>query len=219
MKSKLWGYRVLMVLPPLLAWLGTWGAWIPDRSAGLQQNVYDFAEWATYLNDVRFGGLGGTPDLLRMGVALGAVVLAFSIRGPEPGLLDWGGRLLAVLTGIALLPPYPGSLSPLALQSWLSVSYRWQFLAAMCALIGAALSVFPLRPVPQTLLVIVLSTSAIILALHGFNTLLLPFEAHYARPLAPGWGALLFYVGLGIVVVSHTVWVLEKHRPAEMPAV
>ncbi len=216
MSKRLSGHTWSLVgtLALVLAWAGIWGSWMPGRSASLSQNAIDFAEWSTYLMDVRSGQLRSMPDLLRGGLALAALALALAGGWVQRTGLRLLSRAAALLVGIMLLPPYPGGLNPVALSIWLSESYRWQLGAALLALAGVILAatVRPLAAVWRCILVILSSGAALALTLLSFSRLIRPFEAHFDRPLGPGWGLVVFTAGLVLAIAAHAVTLLRRPR-------
>jgi hypothetical protein len=181
----------------LLAWLGVWGAWIGHKTVALTQNAIDLAEWSDYLMDVRFGGLAGTPDRLRLAVGLAMIALALGAGAIGNWWLRWGMRLIAALPAVVMLPPYP-----FLLELWWSNSYGVRFTIALLALAGIAVSgLFDrLAGVVRQAAIAVLGTVSAVLGIWAFLALKPPFEAHYASSIAPGWGALLFWGGLILAV-------------------
>ncbi|GAB4478132.1 MAG: hypothetical protein Kow00124_22120 [Anaerolineae bacterium] len=210
-------WTLVGTLALVLAWVGIWGSWLPGHSASLSQNAIDFTEWSTYLMDVRSGQMRGMPDLLRGGLALAALALALA----GGWVRQTGLRLLigaaALLVGIMLLPPYPGGLSPAALSIWLSAAYRWQLAAALLTLFGVilAVTVRPLAAVWRCILVMITGGAALALAFLAFSRLIRPFEAHFDRPLGPGWGLVVFAGGLLLATVAHAVTLLSRPRDDE----
>jgi hypothetical protein len=181
----------------LLVWVGIWGAWIGHKTVALTQNAIDLAEWSDYLTDVRFGELAGTPDRLRLSVGLAMIALAGGAGAISNRWLRWAACLLATLPVITLFPPYP-----FLLDLWWSDSYGVRFTIALFALIGIAVSAIFDRltgPVRQ-ISVAVLGMLSAVLGMWAFFVLRPPFEAHYASPIDPGWGALLFWGGLAVAV-------------------
>ncbi len=191
-----------------VAWLGIWGAWIPHKTASLTQNAIDLAEWSGILNDVRFGRLGVTPDLLRLAVALAGVALAVGAGMLRSRWLRWGVRLAALMPGLVLLPPYP-----FVLQLWNSDVYGRRFVVACVLWVGVAASLLADRLPGQARRVLLagLSVSAAALGAWTFLALRPPFEAHYASPVLPGWGVLAFVGGL---VVMSVIQGIGLARPA-----
>lgn len=177
----------------IFVWVGVWGAWIGHKTVALTQNAIDLAEWSDYLTDVRFGELAGTPDRLRLAVGLAMVVLALGAGAVSNGWIRWGIRLLAAVPVVVMLPPYP-----FLLDLWWSDSYGVRFIVAVLALVGIAANVIVdrLPGLVRRISIIVLSVLGVGLGMWAFFVLRSPFEAHYASSITPGWGALLFWVGL-----------------------
>lgn len=191
-----------------LSWLGIWGAWIAHPMAGLTLDAIDLAEWAGFLTDVRSGPLGAMPDLLRLGIALMAVALAVSAAGFDRHWLRWALRIVAVLPGLMLIPPYP-----YFLQLWRSPDYGGRFVVAMVLWLGvlAACWAGRLPPAIRRLAVIALSVGAAGVGLAAYAALRLPFQAHYAAHLAPGWGVITFVGGLAIAAGCQlAAWIVAR---------
>lgn len=186
----------LLLAPLLMGWLGLWGAWLAHDSAALTQNVIDFAEWATYLNEVRYGVLTNTPAEVR--AAVGVFVLALSITVGEVRYvwLRWLVRAMALFVGVLLLPPYPGAISMAGLNLWLTF-YRPQFIISMVVLVGVPLSM--LLDFAPSLARHVLSAILLIAVLwigwDAYRVLLDQFSVLYATALPVGWGARMFFAG------------------------
>lgn len=214
MQIKLEHWPRIVALLLALAWLAIWGAWVPHQAASLNQNVLDFAEWTTFLNDVRFGELNSKPDLLRLSVALAVITLAVSMGFFVNRLARWIVRLIALFTGVIMLPPYPGGFSLEAFQIWLQPSYRWQFTVALLLFAGIALS-FAIDLLSEQIRLIIIAALSVLatgIGIYAFTHLLGPFHTHYARTLAPGWGALLFFSALILTVVSSLFTVFRLRR-------
>lgn len=199
-----------------LAWLGVWGAWIAYPAAGLTQNAIDLAQWSGYLTDVRGGSLAAMPDLLRLGVALGAVALAVSAAGRDRPWLRWTLRIVALLPGLMLLPPYP-----YFLQLWRSAEYGRRFVVAMVLWLGVLAS-FWARSLPaeaRRAVLIALSAGAAGTGIAAYLALRMPFQAHYAAHLAPGWGVIIFVGGLVIAAGCQLAsWIAARRDSAIGPA-
>jgi len=194
----------------LLAWLGVWGAWIGHRTVALTQNAIDLAEWSDYLMDVRFGGLAGTPNCLRLAVGLAMIALALGAGAIGNRWLRWGMRLTAALPAVVMLPPYP-----FLLELWWSDSYGVRFTIALLALTGIAASgLFDrMAGLVRQAAVAVLGVVSAGLGIWTFFALRPPFEAHYASSIAPGWGSLLFW-GVLILAVGFEVAAACRGRQA-----
>jgi hypothetical protein len=186
-----WPDRMVLILVAA-AWVGIWGAWIPNPAVALTENALDLAEWATYLNDVRYGGLRLMPELLRLGVSLAVVSLAVAAGTIDYWSLRWGIRLVAVIPGLVMLPPYPFVLSPIG------SGYEWRMVTSLVLWIGAGLTFFidQLGWRSQRRLVVVLSGLAAVGSWWAYLALRAPFEAHYNHAVRPGWGLIVFGLGL-----------------------
>lgn len=175
-------------------WLGLWGSWIPDATASLNQNVFYLAEWSTFLTDVRFGNLRLAPDILRLSVALGITALMVSAHIIADLKLRWLIRAAASFPIILiLLPPYPD-----VLQMWWSQSYGLRFASACLLGLGFIATLFIDRSTLSLRRAVgaALCLLALIASTGGFLLLLQPYQVHYARPLPPGWGLIVFSGGL-----------------------
>ena len=75
---RLWKQASVGLL--IMAWVGTWGAWIPARTASLTLNALYMAEWSTVLPESRFGGMSYLAEVLRLSVALTVIALVVSVR-------------------------------------------------------------------------------------------------------------------------------------------
>jgi hypothetical protein len=189
--------REQVVLALLAAgWLGIWGAWIPHPTAALTQNALDLAEWATFLSDVRYGGLRLMPEVLRLGVALSVVALGVAAGSIEPWPLRWLVRLGAAIPGLIMLPPYPSLLNPIG------SGYKWRMVAALVLWLGVGLTLFSDRLGwrRRSGLVAALSGLAAVAGWWAYLALRGPFQAHYTHTLPPGWGVVIF--GLGLVATA-----------------
>lgn len=196
----------LLWIALLLAWLGLWGAWIPHYVASLRLNAVDLAEWATFLTEVRTGPLHFIPDVLRFGVALTAVALAWGAGHISRPTLRWVVRFLAILPGVLLIPPYP-----YFLQLWWSESYGLRFVAAGLVFLGVAATLGSAR-IPHRVghgILLILTVLAGVLSVWSFAVLLPAFATHYGESLGPGWGIVLVVLGLLLAVVlegAHFIW-------------
>ena len=192
--------ELLGVLALLAAWVGIWGAWIPHRAVSLAQNAFDFAEWSTYLNDVRYGDLTIMPDVLRLAVGLCVVAMAVGLSAFKDMWLRWGLRIVGLLPALVLLPPYPD-----LMNLWFSESYGRRFGVVSIIVVGVILTALTdrLSWKVRRLIMIVLSGLAIASGLWAFLVLVKPFQHHYAHTIYPGWGAVVFFVGLLAAIVVH----------------
>lgn len=181
----------------LLAWMSIWGTWIPHQTAALTQQGLDFAEWSTFLPDVRSGDLPHYPDLLRAAFGLCTVALCLNSRYSERAWLRWSPHLAGFFTGILLLPPYPGGFSLAIFSFWWS-GYPYQFIAALLTISLCLVSAMTMkredRWIGLTSLVTILPS--LTLGWLAYTGLKRPFEAHYAHHLSPGWGTIFFFSGL-----------------------
>lgn len=186
-------WRVQVVLALLAAgWMGIWGPWIPHPTAALTQNALDLAEWATFLSDVRYEGLRLMPEVLRLGLALSVVALGVAAGSIEPLPLRWLVRLVAAIPGLVLLPPYPSLLNPIG------SGYEWRMVAALVLWLGIGLTLFSDRLAGRgrSGLVAALSGLAAVAGWWAYLALRRPFQAHYNHALPPGWGVIVFGLGL-----------------------
>jgi len=187
------------------AWIGIWGTWIPAEAASLRQNAFDLAEWATFLPEVRSGALNTIPDILRLSVALITIATAGRSRDIGNVWVRWAVRFVCILRGLLLLPPYP-----FVLQLWNSESYGLRFVIAGIALIGVGASIFADR-VPERILrasSIILFLAAIGMALYAFVALRGPFAIHFGLGINPGWGIIIFLVGVILSVLLEGTMIL-----------
>jgi hypothetical protein len=92
-----------------LAWAGYWAPWIAHRSAALNFNGYELAEWITRLPGVRDGSLrlGRLDFMLPLAAISLSTALAADATSGLSGWLRWPARLLALLGGLLILPEYP----------------------------------------------------------------------------------------------------------------
>ena len=190
---------ILIVLAA--AWVGIWGAWIPHPTVALTENALDLAEWATFLNDVRYGGLRLMPELLRLGVALAVVALAVAAGEIERWPLRWLIRLVVVIPGLVMLPPYPFVLNPIG------SGYEWRMAAALVLWIGVGLTLVGDRLDREIRHWIATGLSLLAVISGGWAYLALrgPFGAHYNHALRPGWGLLVYGLGL-VAAIGLTVY-------------
>lgn len=200
-----------------LAWLATWGIWVPHGAAALRQNFYDFAEWATFLNEVRFGPLQEAPNYLRLGVALGLIALAWSAGELRMVWMRWLLRGFVLISAVLLLPFYPGVFD-LGLFSFWWANYRFQFIVALTLLLALPLSLaidlLPLRM--RRPLLTGLAAAAFGVALWAYLPLRAVFAGHYAGNLPPGWGSLAFFSGLLISIAAQLYAWWDSGQSAEM---
>ena len=208
MRTRLSRGDLLSVAVLCVVWIGIWGPWIPDRAAALSQNALYLAEWSGVLPDVPSGLVMSMPDLLRLAVMLSALALFVVLGAVRFGWVRWAMRGFAALVGLVLLPPYP-----FVLQLW-SGSYGTQFTIAVVVFVGlgASLLVDRLTVQVRRSIVIGLSVCAAGLGAWAFLKLRLPFEAHYAAPIMPGWGALAFVGGLAAAVLLEAVVMVRHSR-------
>ncbi len=194
----------LVLAPLLLGWVGLWGAWLTHETAALTQNVIDFAEWATYLNDVRYGALTNVPAEVRAAVGLFVLALAVSAGETRYGWLRWIARAMALFVGVLLLPPYPGAISMAGLNLWLAF-YRPQFIISMVVLVGVPLSVlFDFVPsLARHVFAGLLLIAVLWVGWGAYRILLDQFSVLYAAALPVGWGAWMFFTGALTGLVLH----------------
>lgn len=194
--------ELLGVLALLLAWIGIWGAWIPHRVVSLTQNAFDFAEWSTYLNDVRYGDLTLMPDILRLAVGLCVIAMAVGVGAFERLWLRWGLRVIGLLPALVLLPPYPD-----LLKLWFSESYGRRFGVVSIIVVGVALTILAdrLSGKVRRLVMVGLSGLAVVSGLWAFLTLVKPFQHHYAHTIYPGWGSIVFFAGLMVAAIVQII--------------
>jgi hypothetical protein len=192
----------LGMLALLLAWVGIWGAWIPHQAVSLTQNAIDFAEWSTFLNDVRYGNLSLMPDVLRLAVGLCVIAMAVGAGVFEKLRLRWALRVVGLLPALVLLPPYPD-----LLKLWFSESYGRRFGVVSVIVVGVALTILTDRLAwkVRRFVIIGASSLAVISGLWAFLTLVKPFQSHYAHTIYPGWGAIVFFAGLLIAAIVQIV--------------
>jgi hypothetical protein len=186
----------------ILAWIGTWGAWIPARSASLTLNAFYMAEWSTILPEARFGGMAYLAEVLRASVALATIALAISAKTLRSRLARWTLRVIAALPGLVILPPYPH-----ILELWRSSSYGNRFLVAAAFFVGVAVSAitdYVSHGIRQAL-VAALSLLAMGFGVWSFVALRVPFEARYTGILLPGWGFALFVVGVLAAAITQII--------------
>lgn len=197
----------------VMAWLGMWGAWIADASAGLTQNAFYLSEWSTFLPDVRYGSLRPVPEVMRLALALGALALAVGLGSIPNRWLRWCARLLlAAPIGLLLLPPYPDVFS-----LWWSPSYGGRFAAASVVWIGlAACWLLDRRGVKRRRWSVAACAGGAILSA-GVSSYLLfqPFRALYARELLPGWGLIGFLLGLALAAAIQLSLLIAQPSGAE----
>jgi hypothetical protein len=192
----------LTLIAALAVWAGIWGGWITHTAVGLTQNAFYLAEWSTFLLDVRYGGMRLAPELIRLAVALGSVAACVAAVNIRDWRLRWAARLLLIPIGLNLVPPYPD-----ILNLWWSEGYGVRFIVAALFWVGFAGCVLidRLNSSIQSHLMIVLSGGAVISAAWGFIQLQRPFSAHYATTILPGWGLVLFGIGLAAAITAQ-IW-------------
>jgi hypothetical protein len=169
------------------------GAWIFDPAISLRLNAFYLSEWATFLNDVRYGNLKMIPEFMRLSAALATAALAISARWSPSIIWRLAIRTLAIPVILLLLPPYPDFF-----QLWMSPSYGGRFLTMMVAAVGLAASFLTDKAAekPIQLAVIGLCLLATGCAIFSYSALLQPFQAHFARTIWPGWAFVTFCVAL-----------------------
>jgi hypothetical protein len=190
----------IALLSLIAAWLGIWGAWVPNVAASLSQNVFYLAEWSTFLPSVRSGEIRLVPDALRTSAALGVIALLVCAQAIETAWLRWLARLAAAAPiFFVLLPPYPD-----VFQLWWSPSYGMRFGAASLLGAGFAASAFTgrLPPLSQRLAIMAACLLAAAAAIAGLMFLIPPFQADYAAPFGIGWGSVLFFAGLALAALA-----------------
>lgn len=192
-----------------VAWLGVWGAWIPHQTVALTQNAVDLAEWATFLTDVRYGGLQLMPELLRLSISLAVVALAVAAGCLSAWWRRWLLRLAALIPGLMLLPPYPFIFRPFG------SGYEVRLLVALAMWLGVALTLLTdrLSMRLQRALAMSFAGAAAVAGLWAYGALHSPFVAHYNQPLLPGWGLIVFAVGL-VGAINLEVWGTIAFRPS-----
>jgi len=187
------------------AWLGVWGAWIGNNAVALRINSIDMAEWATFLTEVRTGNLHFVSDTLRLSVVLSLIALAVNASEIRTTWLRWAVRVLAVIPALILMPPYP-----FVLQLWRSESYSLRFIVAALGIIGVMLSILADRfATGRRLVTLTFAAASLGLAAWSYLTLQGPFAIRYAEPILPGWGVLLFFLGLLTTVIFEIVAVIR----------
>jgi len=196
----------LTLISALAVWVGIWGGWITYGAVGLTQNAFYLAEWSTYLLDVRYGSMRLAPDLIRLAVALGSVAACMAATTIRDWRLRWVARMLVIPIGLNLLPPYPD-----ILNLWWSEGYGVRFIVSMLFWVGLAgcLLVDQLSSRVRRVLIVAFAVGAVISAVSGFSQLQGPFSAHYATIILPGWGLVLFWVGL-VAAIAVQAWTLAQ---------
>jgi hypothetical protein len=193
----------LTFLALVAAWLGIWGAWVPNASASLSQNLFYLAEWSTFLPVVRSGQLRLAPDVLRLSACLGTFALLFAARPIQPAWVRWVTRAVtAVPILFVLLPPYPD-----VLQLWGSPSYGARFGVASVLGLGMVISVQSERLSAAIRRWLIVGTGLLgaAAALTGLLWLIPPFAADYGSPLNAGWGELTFFAGLALAILAQSL--------------
>lgn len=195
--------NILTLILLLVGWSGMWFSWITYPNVAARLNPVDMAEWATFLTEVRFGGLRLLPEWLRLSLILATLALATQVGEVENRWLRWALRGLALIPAILLMPPYP-----FFLQLWGSESYGTRFLIAALGLIGVPLTILLDKfPTIRRIAAIVLSLVAAVIGIWTFTSLRTPFAMRYADPLHPGIGLILFAGGLVLAaVVQGIIW-------------
>lgn len=197
--------NLTVLIALLVAWLGLWGAWIGNSAVALRINSIDMAEWATFLTEVRTGSLHFVPDLLRLSIILSLIALAVSATEIRFMGLQWLARGLAVTPALILMPPYP-----FVLQLWWSESYSLRFIFAALGIVSILLSVLADRFVTgRRLVTVILAAASLGLAAWSYLTLQGPFAIRYGELIQPGWGLLIFTLGLLTAVIVEVVAVIR----------
>jgi len=206
--DRKWADRIVLVLL-ILSWLGIWGAWIPHPTVALTQNALDLTEWATFLSDVRYGGLRLMPEFLRFGGALCVVALAVTAKTIDRWPWRWLVRLIAAAPGLVMLPPYPFLLNPIG------SGYEWRMAAALVLWLGIGLTFFGDRLDWRARCWLVAGLSGLAAADGWWAYLALrgPFEAHYNHGLPLGWGPIAFEMGL-VVATGLNIYRLMSTQQA-----
>jgi hypothetical protein len=203
MSVKRLGRQQIALLSLIAAWLGIWGAWIPNVAASLSQNAFYLAEWSTFLPGVRSGEIRLAPDALRASAALCVIALLVCAQAIETAWLRWLVRLAATAPiFFVLLPPYPD-----VFQLWWSPSYGTRFGVASLLGIGFAASAFAgrLSAASQRLAIVAACSLAAAAAIAGLTFLITPFQADYATAFGMGWGSVAFFTGLALAVLAQVL--------------
>jgi hypothetical protein len=204
----------IALLALIVAWLGIWGAWVPNVAASLSQNIFYLAEWSTFLPSVRSGEIRLAPDALRASAALCVIALLVCAQAIETVQLRWLVRLAAAAPiFFVLLPPYPD-----VFQLWWSPSYGARFGAASLLGIGFAVSIFIgcLSAASQRLVIVAACLLAAVTAIVGLIFLIPPFQADYATDFGTGWGSIAFFAGLALTMLAQVLPDRSIHRRQEM---
>jgi len=205
---NLWSFAVLCA-----SWIGIWGTWLPGRVGSLQQNAIDFAEWSTFLIDVRSGEILRMPDLLRLGLMLAVVAAAVAASALHNKWLRWAVRVFLLIPAVVMLPPYPQ-----ILELWFSDSYGLRFAACSVAFVGvlACLLADRLPEITRRIMLLVLAVLSASAALWSYLLLRVPFTIHFGREFGPGWGTILFMMGLAaaLALQARTLIQLNQKSPA-----
>lgn len=201
--------RRLALFGLLAAALGVWGVWLAHPTASLTQTALDLAQVAGRLPDVLYGRLRPMPDLLRAAVALLAVALCVVACRVEHKAVRWLLRLFALGLLLRLLPPYPDILS-----LWRSPDYGMRFVIAAVSLAAWGAALFANR-LPQRVLTgvaLVLAALALISGLVSGLALQASFVRASGLPLAPGWGLVLFGLGLLVAALGLATTLLDSQH-------
>lgn len=201
-------------IPLFLAWLGVFGSWIAHPTAALTQQGLDFAEWSTFLLDVRNGPMTLHPDLLRGAFGLIAVALCFAVEDIPNAWLRVMTRAGGFLTGILLLPPYPGGFGWWMITFWWN-NYRLQFILASITLVACILSFLSGKKVRINDTVGLISLCAFYLAIISMIRLSGPFQIHYSHPLRLGWG-VIFFIGGSLTAAAFSLYNSIKEKRARL---
>jgi hypothetical protein len=182
----------------LAAWVGVWGTWLAHESAGLTQGALDLAQVSQRLPDVLYGRLGGMPGLLRASVGLATITLSVAVGQVEDRVTRWALRALALILILRLLPPYPDLLA-----LWRSPDYGGRFILATLALAGWVASLTAKRwpALWRHVVVLLLGLSALINGLWAYFALQHAFSTTAQLPFSPGWGLVLYGVGLLVTTI------------------
>lgn len=196
------------------AWLAIWGFWLPGRSASLNQNAIDLAEWSTFLIDVRSGDIRIMPDILRLALILTVIGVGLSAAVIEPFWQRWLVRLAALLPAVVMLPPYP-----FILQAFFSDSYGLRFTVCAFGFAGIAAMFFldQTKPYTRSWFILGVAASALGLASWAYMQLRRPFTVHLGNNFSPGWGSILFAASLIAVLVVQTLIMLNQKEVSTAP--
>lgn len=173
-------------------------SWLTSTGAGLTFGAYDLAEWVSLHPAVRAAPLMAESAVLRLPIALLALVAAFRAQH----MFSWSG-LFVVTTAVTLLPPLD------FLTQTNDLNYRQQLLIAFMTLLGGGFGLSGLLSKWRQVFGAVAALLGAIISLSGWSAahqLLLQFEV----PALLGTGAPLM-IAVFLIAAGWFFWDQTNH--------